>query len=218
METTLNYSYVISAVIGLICWRQISFQPLRVLAVYWAITVLIDLNLEQFDAGDGKLIRFFYCLLYPMALGVYVYLFNYEKSSKFLEYWIQWVAVAIVAVVSISYILFNLDKITAANDIFLIQGTCTLYVVLLYFHSILVSNKVMFLSEEPLFWVATGVLFYNAGNVIASGFYHQIYSYSKDLAIALYKLNYILNIVMSVTFSIAFIISAKKISIRSDGY
>lgn len=218
METVLKYSYVISSVIGLICLQRMVFHPLRVLAIYWAMYVLIDLNLEYFDAGDGKLIRFFYCLLYSVSLAIYVYIFNRKQSLKNYSYWSQCILVILVFMFSVFSILYNLNNETAANDVFLVQGICALYVALTYFHSILVSSKIMFLSNEPLFWVATGILFYNAGNIIASGFYHQIYSYSKNLAIALYKLNYILNIVMSVTFAISFIIATRKLRLNSDGY
>lgn len=218
MKTVLEYCFVGSAIIGIAYWRQMTSQSLRVLAIYWALYVTVDLNLEQLEAGDGELIRLVYCLMHPISLAVYVYLFTARQDISKFNYWFEWILVAMVCAVSLFYIANNLKKETAANDIFLIQGICTLYVVLNYFRNIIFRNKLIYLSTEPLFWVATGILFYTTGNVIASGFYHQIYAYSKEMALTLYKLNYTLNVIMSIMFIIAFVISTKQVSTNPNGY
>jgi hypothetical protein len=126
--------------------------------------------------------------------------------------------VGAVSLYALYQIAFNLDNTTSADDVFLIQGICTLCIVLLYFRDILVSKEILILTEEPIFWIATGVLFYTTGNLIATGFFHQMYAYSKPLALSMYKLNYVLNIIMSLLFGVAFVISTRKLRTNLDGY
>ncbi|QMW01496.1 hypothetical protein [Spirosoma foliorum] len=218
MVTTLIYSYIISAVIGLVCLPKIGNTAFKILAIFWAFSVTIDLGIERFDAGDGRLIRLYYCLYYLIALTVYVYVFNANQTRRSIRYWLQWLSVGLLAIVVSVQILENLQDHTAANTVFIAQAFGVFWVVLPYFSDVLVSRNYIDLFKEPLFLVASALLLYTSGNLIATGFFHQLFAYSKELARHLYKLNYGMNIIMCVLFSAAFIVSTKKTRALSNEY
>ena len=212
------YSYVISAIVGLACFSKIASRSFRLLAAFWAFSVAFDLNIERFDAGDGRTIRLFYCLYYPFALIIYVYIFNAERSWKSVRYWLQWLAISVVTFIACFQIFKNLDENSAANTVFIVQAFGIFLVVLPYFSDVLISRQYIEPLKEPLFLVASALLLYTSGNLIGTGFFHQLFSYSKELAHNLYKLNYLMNIIMSILFSAAFIRSTQKAKNYSDEY
>ncbi|CCH55892.1 hypothetical protein BN8_05190 [Fibrisoma limi BUZ 3] len=218
MLVILKLFYVTSAVVGLVCFRQINLAPIRALVIYWVFMVSVDLGLEQLGEDQTVVIELFYCLIHTIAFAVYVYIFNQNAPKKSFRYITQLIMLGVVGLFAVYQIVFNLDDLTASDDVFLIQGPCALFVVLLYFRDILFGKEVLILIEEPLFWIATGILFYTTGNLIATGFFHQIYASAKYLALALYQLNYVLNIVMSIAFGAAFVLSTQRLKTHIDGY
>jgi hypothetical protein len=182
---------------------------LRVLVIFKFLQTTADLLLLYvFPIGDGQLIQVTYSIIKPLEYGVYAYLFNDRIRSVF-SYRYAWLSSIGVGLISAIQLLFAADSRTVATNIIILQGLLTLILVLLYFRSILFTKNIVLLWNEPLFWIATGLLFFYAGNIVATGFYHQLRQYSIPLAKNLYLLNYTLNMLNFLLTSIAFVIATK---------
>ena len=217
MVDIVIYSYFISAIIGLICLPWMANKSFKLLAVFWFFSVVVDLNIDRFDSGNGNSIRFFYCIFYPISLLIYIYIFNVNRSWRSVRYIMHFFSSVFVIIVAALEILTNLDDVSSANTVFVAQAFGVFLVVLLYFSDIFVIKRIIFPLKEPLFLVASALLLYTSGNLIATGFFHQLFSYSHELAHTLYNINYIMNILMSILFAASFIFSLKKSVDLSNG-
>ncbi len=113
---------------------------------------------------------------------------------------------------SLYQVAFHITERTAATNVFLAMGILTIILVLSYFSLLIRTNKILRLSDDPVFWIATGLLFFLSGNIVATGFYHKLRANPETASMArnLYLLNYVLSILKSILFSIAFVIAARK--------
>ena len=210
MSLAVSISSIICMLVGLVCFRQISLTHIRYLILFITVSVLIDNVFLEFIYSDSKTIRVLYCFLHSLEYLICFVIFNQNTEKKSFRYIFLFLAFIFLVFYSIYQISFNLSDKTASTNVFLFDCFFTIFTVLLYFRDIIKSDKIIYLSKEPLFWIATGLLFFMTGNVVSTGFYHQLLKYSKEVAVALYKLNYILNILMNILFSIAFIIATRN--------
>ncbi|GAA4412974.1 hypothetical protein GCM10023187_40730 [Nibrella viscosa] len=146
----------------------------------------------------------------PLEYAIYVKLYREAGTNLFIKKKFFTFSIVVLALFGVYQLVFNLNQRTAATDVFTAMGVLTLGVVLLYFWDILRSDQIIILGKDPLFWIATALLFFYTGNLFATGFYHILYSRSPDLAKKLYYLNYILNILRYIMYSIAFAIAARN--------
>lgn len=205
----LTYSVIVCTIIGGLCYRQMSPVSLRLLVVFFFVQTTADLLLVYvFPIGDGHLIRVVYSFLKPMEYGVYAYLFYDRIRSERSYHYALWSVVGVMTL-SMIQLFFLPDSKTVATNVILVEGLLTLVLILLYFRYILFTKTIILLWQEPLFWIAVGLLFFYSGNIVATGFYHQLRQYSVSLAKNLYLLNYTLNILDYLLTSIAFVLSTK---------
>jgi hypothetical protein len=205
-----TYASVAYAIIGGYCFKSISSNGLRALIFFLCIQVIADLFLIYvFPIGNGHLIRVVYSILKPIEYGVYGFLF-YERIRSKASYYYVLLSTTSLCLISGFQWLIDSASLAIATNIILIEGIFVLVLVLLYFRTILLSNSVILLFEDPLFWIATGLLFFYTGNIVATGFYHQLMKISAKLAHNLYLLNYTLNLLNYLLSSIAFVIASKS--------
>ena len=207
-----TYAFRISFLVGISCYRKMIPTKLRLWVWFMGLGVLVDYVLLTYTDENGKpyqsLVRILYGILRPIELLVIFYLYKDKISNKYLTTFLK-----VICVVSIFYAIYKLFYDVndySSTSIFIFCGISEIIIILIYFWSLLRSKEIMVLQKEPLFWIATSLLFFYSGNIISTGFYHQINSYSKSISQSLYKLNYILNILQSLIFAYAFYISTLK--------
>ena len=203
---------LISVIIGMIAFGYVKNKKIRVLILYWTFFIILDkVVLEMIP--NNRTINIVYCLICPVQYFIYIYLFeNHIKNNKPL-FFFQYVGIVLLTIYAFYQIFFNYEENTMSSNVFLILCILSLFTVMLYFKSIVESREIIILSNDPFFWIATGILFFMAANVISTGLFHQSYQKSKELAQELYKLNELMNFLMSVFFSVSFIIASKKVNI-----
>lgn len=206
----VTYSTWVSVAIGIIFFRKIDTLALRFFIVFQLLGTIAEFFLIYIlPMNDGLYVRIVYCSLKPVEYLLFVYLFNYMKAIKRLKYFYLQGSVVVLFCFAIYNLTINIHSESAATNVILLGGCFTIVLVLLYFRDILKSDKVIYLLNDPLFWIATGLLFFYTGNIIATGFYHRLWAYSQGLAKSLYMLNFILNILLSLLLSIAYIVAYK---------
>ncbi|NBB18560.1 hypothetical protein GVN20_04250 [Runella sp. CRIBMP] len=185
---------------------------LRVFVVWFLLWALADISLYLFYNffPNGRLVRGLYCILDPFHFLVYGYAFILSHQSSKVTKRIIWSVFGVLVLFSLYQIVFHIDDRSAATNTFLLKSSLILVLVLYYFWQLISLNKILILTETPLFWIATASLFYFAGNIIATGLFHQLLQNNKQWASTLYKLNYLLEIVVYLFSILAFVLASKK--------
>ena len=202
----------IATIIGFICLPKMKPNYLRIFLIWLVILCLSEIILFLFNDlfSDSKLIYIVYCSIFFFEYLIYCYIFYKRMNiSKGLKYYLI-TTLTFYFFYSVYVLLFLSNEKNSAGNNFVIVSTLLIILMLIYFWQIISSNDVIKLPREPLFWIATGTLFFCTGNVVATGFFHRLYDASHELAKLLYKLNHILAIALYVLCSIAFILSTKK--------
>ncbi|TAE38932.1 MAG: hypothetical protein EAZ70_07665 [Runella slithyformis] len=202
----------VCVIVGLVCYRQIKPHYLRVFVIWFAVWALADISLYLFYGyfPNGRLVRGLYCLLDPFHFWVYGFAFVLVRQPPIGLRYAFWSIFGAFLLFSFYQIIFRIDDRNAATDTFLLKSFLILVMVLYYFWQLISPNKILKINETPIFWIATASLFYFAGNVIATGLFHQLIQNSKQWATTLYKLNYILEIVVYLFAILAFVLASKK--------
>jgi len=214
---TVTYCIWISAIIGLIVFKKISDQSLRVFIIFQVISCISDILLIYvLPMGDGKFVRIFYSVLRPFEYWVYWLVFHQNGDRKGKRYLYFLASLIFIFSFSIYSLIFRLKSRSLTDDLMLIEGILTIVAVLLYFRDTLLLNQheekeIINLWDQHQFWIATGLLFFFTGNIIASGFYHKMLVYSPDFTKILYDyMNLVLGIIQSIIFGLSYIIASRR--------
>lgn len=219
---TVTYCIWISAIVGLIVFKKISDQSLRIFIIFQAISCISDILLIYvLPMGDGRFVRIFYSILKPFEYWVYWMVLNPGGNRKGKRYIYFLASIIFMFSFSIYSLLFRLKSKSLTDDLMLIEGILTIVAVLLYFKDTLLLNQyegkeIINLWDQHQFWIATGLLFFFTGNIIASGFYHKMLVYSPDFTKIFYDyMNLVLGIIQSIIFALSYIVAFRKKSVIS---
>jgi hypothetical protein len=206
-----TYLIWLNLVIGIFCFAHLKPIGLRYLLIFQIISAIAEAILIYIlPMEDGIYVRYVYCFLKPFEYLVLVILFNVDIREKSKIHFYLITSIILMFIYAFYNLLFQIDSKSSANNVIVIEGAFILILVLLYFKATLQNNEVIVLSKEPLFWIATGLLFFYTGNIIATGFYHRLREYSEELAKSLYTLNFILGMLLSILTSFAYIVAYKN--------
>lgn len=202
----------ICTIIGFICFKKMKPNYLRIFLGWMTLLSSSEIIFYFFYNHPAivLLVSLIYCFIYFLGYLIYSYIFY--KRLQHLQLFKRYLIISVIfyGIFSIYSLIFRLNERNADNDSFLILSLLLIILMLYFFWQIISSKENIYLTKEPLFWIATGTLFYYTGNFIATGFFHRLVLSSKEFAIMLYKLNHILAIAQYILFSIAFILSTKK--------
>lgn len=207
----VTYSIWINLVIGIFSFTKLKPFRLHYLLIFQIISAIAEaILIYVLPMQEGTYVRYVYCFLKPFEYTVFTYLFNPDIIRKSIQNSYLIFSIIVLFIYASYNLIFMINTKSAANNVTILEGSFTIILVLLYFKKTLKSKEIIILSKEPLFWIATGLLFFYTGNIIATGFYHRLREYSPELAKSLYSLNFILGILLSILTSFAYIVAFKK--------
>ena len=217
-QLIVSITLYFTTLVGLTCYKRIKPTSAKVFVLWYIVWALADIGFYVYQGffSNGnrgnvmKVVQITYCLLDPFYYLTYAYVFLLVHQPINLIQRFIWVVFVFFLSFSFYQLAHQLDERSIANDSFLIKSILILLIVLYYFWTLIQSNQIIIPSKEPLFWIATGSLFFFTGNIISSGFFHELFSYSKEWARILFKLSYILEIVLYLFSILAFVISSKR--------
>ena len=170
LSDIISWLSVICALVGVFCSFKIKALNLKILIFYLIFSVIADFVIQYYSNSSGVVNRLIYCIFFPIEYWIYTKIFKeYFKKNLFLN-----ISVLLLVLFSLSQLIFNLNEKTAATDVFSLMGILCIILSLAYFQAILNSNQIVVLSKDYFFWIATALLFFYTGNVIATGFYHRL--------------------------------------------
>lgn len=196
---------------GLLRFGKLSLQ-LRGLVIFLFLTLGLEELIAAFPVkieDTYTRIRCLYIFQRPFEYAVYAWaVLGAGRFPKLTVYF----RMTVIVFSGYSVFLFLTGNMgnSAVSITFIATGIGCIVIVLIYFSSVMTSPTPVALSRDPAFWIATALLFFFTGNIIATGFYPQLLRISDELAKSLYKsLNLSLGIVKYLLFTIAFTVSRK---------
>ncbi|MCF2502708.1 hypothetical protein L0663_04920 [Dyadobacter sp. CY107] len=210
-----TYIIWISTGYGILCFSKIPYPGLRFFIIFQAISTISDLLLIYvIPMGDGVFVRVFYLFLKPIEYFSYVYaLMNLNKTG--VRSILLMLSVVIMLLFSIYNLGFRLKYQGVTDNLMLIEGILSVILSLVYFGDVFYisfeeDENIKPLWSQHRFWLATSLLFFYLGNIIATGFYHRLLTYSPDFAKSLYVyMNLVLGILQSCMFALTYLIAVR---------
>lgn len=173
------YFEIAAFVISLFCYSRIRDKPLK-----WFVPFLLFIGLVELT---GRYIRkelhlpnsWLYNISIPVEYLFYTYLFYQHYHDPFLKRTAKvfLAAIPIAAILNILFIqgFFNLD-----TNI-LITGSCIMILLsCAYLIDLFKREEEIDLLREPMFWITTGVLFFNLGELSYNMFFDYIIRHKHD--------------------------------------
>lgn len=158
--------------ISIACYKNIKDKPLRWFIPFLLLMTLVELTgMYIWKAGHAN--TWLYHFSVPVEYIFYTYLFYcyfQQRSFKLLAK----VLLVLIPVIAILNTVF-LQGFLIPNTNVLKTGAASMVLLsCLYFVDIFKREDQIVLAREPMFWIATGVLFFNAGDLAFNIFFDYI--------------------------------------------
>lgn len=106
----------------------------------------------------------------------------------------------IACIVTISFYLFNISFIQKGHTFhtysFTIGSVCLCLGIIFYIKEIVESEKIIFISKVPLFWISVGLFSFYIINIPYMGMYNFLVNDYIDFLVAFFKIGLFLNYFM----------------------
>jgi hypothetical protein len=193
---------LISLTIIIIVYKKLQPRWLRLFLFILLFTFITDTIANSYSQYFKKSNHFIINISMPFTIGFYFFIFYKIFESKKIK--------KIVFTSFIIYLLLFVCDITFINGLFYfnIYSYCLgsiliVFCCLLYFMRLFTSDMLINYFKIPMFWIATGLLFYYSGNVVQYSLMWYIIDHELDFIY--YPLMVLLNIVLYTAFSISFL-------------
>ncbi len=193
---------IISLLIIISVYKKLQPQWLRLFLYFLFFSVVIDLTATFYSQYFKKSNHFIINLTLPVIFTFYFYIFYKAFETKKLR--------KMVYASFIIYMIFFFCDIIFINGLFFYNSYsyclgCILIILccLLYFMWLFTSEMLVNYFKIPMFWIATGLMFFYAGNIVLSSLMGSIIDHSLDFIF--YPISIILSIILYGALSIGFL-------------
>lgn len=204
-----NYIEILALLIGIICWRFLKSTIFRWLVIFLLLIVLVEITGRYYSSVLYKPNAWLYNFSVPLEYLFFVWLLSaHYRSNVFKK-----IAFGFIVCFSIFSVLqiFVIGKLLVFNGVFLKIGSFSMLVFCcFYFIDFLKAEVPINPVTEPMFWIASGLFLFNAGEflyVFLSDFLFSDWKKSKDI---IRKINNNLIILLYITIAVGIINMAKK--------
>lgn len=171
---------------SVICLYKIKNRPLR-----WFIPFLFTIVIVEFIGRYIALVliknnSLIYNISIPIEYFFYTYLFSvYYKNSWFKK--ISKRVLVFIPILSLINMLF-LQGFTALNTNILKIGSLLMIIQsCIFFIDIFETEEEVYLLKEPMFWITTGLLFFNLGELSYNLFFQYLLTHTQDPSAKLFS-------------------------------
>ena len=204
--------YTINFIACLICgvtWQHAP-KPLRYQWIYLTINLVIELICHYMAAQDVD-VTFLYNVVIPVEYGFFVYLIGSEWQDSRARN-IAWASVVVLGLYSVVHLIF-LRNYSVYNYGFLTRCVFMVIVISRHFYTLYVSDKVIYPTRQPSFWISCGFLIFCVGTFFVMGLYALLRTADLTLANEIYRtIMPLLNSLLYSTFIIAALCNQGKSS------
>lgn len=204
-----NYFEVVALLASLIFWRYIKHTPLRWLAFFLLFIVAVEVTGKYYKSVLHQPNAWLYNFSVPVEYLFYAWLLSQYFRSK--------VFVKITQVFLIGFFVFAglqlsvLGEIATFNSIFLKIGSLAMIIFCcFYFIDFIRAEVPLNPVKEPMFWIASGLFLFNAGEFLYVSLSHIVFSDWQKWKPIISKINNNLVVLLYTTISIGIITLAQK--------
>lgn len=203
---------ILNRVITLICllagaiyYKRLQPQWLRLFFYFIVFTFITDAGASMYSAYFKKSNHFLVNICYVVTFLFYFFLFYRNAETKKIK--------KAVYTSAIIYILFALCDVVFINGFyflntysFCVGSILIIFCCMLYFMWLFSSDKLINYFKIPMFWIATGLLFYYTGNLVQMSLFFYILNNNLDPGAMVYRfISVTFNILLYGSFTVSFL-------------
>ena len=199
-----NYFEVLALVCSIVFWRNIRNTPLQWFVPFLFFIVSVEF-LGRYMRTELKVSNaWLYNISVPVEYLFYVFIF-FSFFRKKISRWLSIVFLALFSLYVIIFLLIN--GIALFNRNVLIVGSCSLIIFdVLYLIELYISRGIMNLNQHRVFWIAVGVLLFNAGEFSYDLLTKFFFANRMDTGAVIFRsINKYLNLFLYLCISISFL-------------
>jgi hypothetical protein len=210
MQEALLISYfVVLGVSCIICLyrRKMHEYPISSVWLFLAVTFVAD-SVAEYLHLTKRPFQFVYIIYAPFEYFCIVALYYYSLNNNVVKKIILTSVPIYLITTIISYFVLNH---TTHYHIFNLRGCLTICILLFYFRELYKRNEIVYLKNEPMFWISLGSLFFWSGNFFLVGLISPLHKIDPRAAELLYLINPVLNIIFYLMLARALLCNRKVI-------
>ncbi len=175
----LNLWFEIGAfAVSLLCYQKIKNTPLKWFIPYLFFIVCVELTaLYMLSVLKMHNVRL-YNLSIPIEYSFYAYMFyNYLQGPMIKK--TALILTIFIPIFSLANLLFVDGFINLSITNLLVSSTIVVFLCCAYFVDLFKREEEISLLREPMFWITTGLLFFNLGELSTNLFWQYLLRNSK---------------------------------------
>lgn len=204
-----HYFEVFALLTSLICWRFIKATPLRWLAFFLFFIVSVELTGKYYKAVLHQSNAWLYNFSVPIEYLFFTWLLSqYFRSKSFKKTALYFlVGFFVFAVLQLSVF----GKLASFNTIFFKIGSFAMIVFCcFYFIDFMREEVPMNPVREPMFWIASGLFLFNAGEFLYVSLSNILFSDWQKWEPVINQINNNLVVLLYATISVGIITMTRK--------
>ncbi len=201
---------LVALLVGVFCFSKLP-KPLQLFVLFLGLVVAVEILGWYIRHHLHTNNAWLYNISIPIEYMMYSYLFACFFQNHFLKKIAQalLILIPLFAVVNMLLLqglfIFNTNILWVGNIIMVVLSCC-------YFADVLQMQQDISLLKTPMFWIATGVLLFNLGELTYNLFFDYLLKNEKDKKLGLFKLiNHSLIYVLYSLISIAFLCATRSL-------
>jgi hypothetical protein len=207
--TLHNYFEVFALLTSLFFWRYIKQTPLRWLAFFLFFIVLVEITGKYYKVVLHQSNAWLYNFSVPIEYLFYGWLLSQYFRSKIFIKIAQVFLVCFFVFAGLQ--LFVFGGLTTFNTIFFKIGSLAMIVFCcFYFIDFMREEVPLNPVKEPMFWIASGLFLFNAGEFLYVSLSNVVFSDWKKWKPVISQINNKLVVLLYATISIGIITLARK--------
>ena len=205
VDLIANITLLINIGVAFWFYKRLSPRWLQFFAWFLVLTLLAQAAGSVYSHFTGKSNHFIFNLYIGVEFLVYYFIFFRAFENKRMKYLTG--ALAIIFIVFYTFNVFFIKGLFIFNTAAYTFGSITVIVIcLLYFGHLFLSEEPINYFRMPLFWMATGLLFYYVGESVYMSLLDYIVKNKIDEDGHLYTIIIvILNLLLYALISIGFL-------------
>jgi hypothetical protein len=199
---------LISLVTIIVLYKRLRPKWIRVFTWYMLFTQIIAIVGYQYSARFKESNHFIFNSYLLVEFIFFFCIFYKSFQTKRLK--------KLTVALSIGFLIFTILSFLSVfekngfyvfnSPVYMVGSLITIIMCLLFFVSLFKSEGIINYFQIPMFWIATGILFYFVGNFIYLGFIDYIIANNLDKDGAIYRfITFTLSLLLYSLFTIGFL-------------
>lgn len=203
-----SFPLLISLVISIILYKRLRPKWMKIFTWFMVFSEIVSIVGYQYSATFKASNHFIFNMFMAVEFIFFFGVFFKSFQSKRLKKLTVALSTAFLIFTALSFLsVFKKDGFFVMNStVYMLGSLLTILLCLLFFVSLFKSEGIINYFQIPMFWIATGILFYFVGNFIYLGFIDYIIANNLDKEGAIYRfITFTLSLLLYTLFTIGFL-------------